>query len=346
MQRIVHATHGAPAEVLTLEAFSDVPSLASGAALVRVSAAPVHPGDLLGVCDSPAFGAAPVIPRGGRVPGVEGVGVVEALAADIDPSRRIQVGTRVAFFPVNGAWSSRIAAPVQSLIPVPDEVSDEVAAQMLVNTLTARLALRAGHNALPEDRREDVTVIQTAANSAVGRLLTHLLVEVGVNPILLVGSVASGQAVKAARPNLSVIVTENHGWKDELRDALANKPVYVAFDGVGGALLPDVASFLARGGTIVSYGSLGDATTDIRSIAPRALTIKGVSLFSWQFEAATVREADLAKALELARNFPSLFAVAERYQAGDYLEALEHANRRGKTGTVLLAFQDHVADAM
>ncbi|MGF6597804.1 NADPH2:quinone reductase [Paraburkholderia sp. GAS448] len=346
MQRIVHTSHGEPAEVLRLEALSDAPPLASGTALVRVSAAPVHPGDLLGVSASPAFGSAPLIPRGGRVPGVESVGVVEALAADVAPSHRVQVGTRVAVFPVNGAWSSMIAAPVHSLLPVPDEVSDEVAAQMLVNTLTARLALRAGHNALPEDRRKDVTVIQTAANSAVGKLLTHLLIEVGVNPILLAGSAASGQALKAARPDLPVIVTESQSWKDELRDALANKSVYVAFDGVGGPLLSDVAGFLARGGAIISYGSLGGATTDIRSIAPQALTIKGVSLFSWQFEAATVREADLAKALELARNFPSLFPVAGRYQGGDYLGAIEHANRRGKTGMVLLAFQDHVAYAM
>lgn len=338
MQRIVHTKHGEPAEVLRREALSAAPPLASGMALVRVSAAPVHPGDLLGVSASPAFGSAPLIARGGRVPGVEGVGVVEALAADVEPSHRVQVGTRVAFFPVNGSWSSRIAAPVQSLIPVPDEVSDEVAAQMLVNTLTARLAMRAGHNALPKDKRKDVTVIQTAANSAVGKLLTHLLIEAGVNPILLVGSVASGQALKAARPNIPVIVTENQGWKDELRDALANKSVYVAFDGVGGPLLPDVAGFLARGGAIISYGSLGGATTDIRSIAPQSLTIKGVSLLSWQFEPATARNADLAKALELARNFPSLFPVAERYQASDYLGALEHAYRRGKTGTVLLAF--------
>src|ERR1700730_4844303 len=134
MPRICYTQPCTPAEGLALEAFSDAPSLASGAALVRVSATPVHPGDLLGVSASPAFGAAPLIPRGGRVPGVEGVGVVEALAADIDPSHRIQVGTRVAFFPVNGSWSARIAAPVQSLISVPDEVSDEVAAQMVVNT--------------------------------------------------------------------------------------------------------------------------------------------------------------------------------------------------------------------
>ncbi|TKC88711.1 alcohol dehydrogenase [Trinickia terrae] len=338
MQRIVHTGHGEPAKVLRLEALSDASPLAGGMARVRVSATPVHPGDLLGVSASPAFGAPPVIPRGGRVPGVEGVGVVEALAAGIDPSHPVQVGSRVAFLSANGAWSSRIAAPVQSLIPVPDEVGDEVAAQMSINTLTARLAMRAGHNALPEDKRTDVTVIQTAANSAVGKLLTHLLIEVGVNPILLAGSAASAQALKAARPNLPVIATENPGWKGELRDAVAKKSVYVAFDGVGGSLLPDVAGFLARGGAIISYGSLGGAQTDIRSIAPQALTIKGVSLFSWQFEPAAVRNADLAKALELAHNFPSLFPVAERYPAADYLAALEHAGRRGKTGTVLLAF--------
>jgi NADPH2:quinone reductase len=338
MQRIIHTNHGEPAEVLRLEELSDVPPLASGTALVRVSVAPVHPGDLLGVSASPAFGTAPLIPSGGRVPGVEGVGVVEALAADVGRSYRVQVGTRVAFFPVNGAWSSRIAAPVQSLIPVSDKVSDEVAAQMLVNTLTARLVMRAGHNALPEDKRKDVAVIQTAANSAVGKLLTHLLIEAGVHPILLVGSAASGQVLEVARPNLTVIVTENQGWKDELRDALANKSVYVAFDGVGGPLLPDLAGFLTRSGAIISYGSLGGAATDIRSIAPQSLTIKGVSLSSWQFEPATVRDADLAKALELARNFPNLFPVAKQYQASHYLGALEHAYRRGKTGTVLLAF--------
>lgn len=338
MHRIFHASHGEPAEVLRLEALSDDPALVSGTALVRVSAAPVHPGDLLGVAASPAFGPPPAIPSRGRVPGVEGVGVVEALAAGGGPSHRVQVGTRVAFFPVNGSWSSKIAVPVQSLVPVPDEVSDEVAAQMLVNTLTARLVMRAGHNAVPEDKRDKVTVIQTAANSAVGRLLTHILIEAGVEPVLLVGSTASAQALTAARPDVAVIVTENRAWKDELRGALANRPIYVAFDGVGGSLLPDVAGFLTYGGAIINYGSLGGATTDIRSIAPHALTIKGVSLFSWQFEPAARGEADVAKALELARGFPSLFPVAQRYPASDYQRALEHAVRRGKTGTVLLGF--------
>src|SRR5258708_14482928 len=86
MQRIVHTNHGEPAEVLTLEAFSDAPSLVSGAALVRVSATPVHPGDLLGVSASPAFGVAALIPSAGRGPGVAGVGLADPLAADIDPA--------------------------------------------------------------------------------------------------------------------------------------------------------------------------------------------------------------------------------------------------------------------
>jgi hypothetical protein len=59
---------------------------------------------------------------------------------------------------------------------------------------------------------------------------------------------------------------------------------------------------------------------------------------SSQFEPAAVRDADVAEALELARNFPSLFPVAGRYQASDYLGALEHTYRRGSTGMVLLAF--------
>lgn len=338
MQRISHARHGEPIEVLRLEALSEVSQLQDGMALVRVSAAPIHPGDLLGISASPAFGTPPAIPSGGRVPGVEGVGVVEALAGNIDPSPRIRPGSRVAFFPVNGTWSSKIVAPVQSLIPVPEEVSDEVAAQMVVNTLTARLAMRAGHNALPEDARTDVTVIQTAANSAVGKLLTHLLVEGGVKPILLVGSAASAEALKTIGSGVPVICTEHPDWTHTLRNAIGNKVVYVAFDGVGGPLLSDVAGCLARDGAIISYGSLAGAVADIRSIAPRSLTIKGVSLFNWQFEPEAVRDADLAKVLELAREHPHLFPVADRYSAADYTGAIAHAVRRGKTGTVLLRF--------
>src|ERR1700745_1502784 len=75
MRRIVHHKLGEPARVLRIE---DGPSTSLGPDQVgvRLSYAPIHPGDLLGIMGSPAFGTPRTIASDGRVPGFEGAGVV------------------------------------------------------------------------------------------------------------------------------------------------------------------------------------------------------------------------------------------------------------------------------
>jgi NADPH:quinone reductase len=98
MRRIVHHELGEPARVLRVE---DGPSTSPGPDQVRVrlSYAPIHPGDLLGITGSPAFGTPPTIASDGRVPGFEGAGVVSEVGANVDPAPGLKQGLRVAFFP-------------------------------------------------------------------------------------------------------------------------------------------------------------------------------------------------------------------------------------------------------
>src|ERR1700730_7594982 len=102
MRRIVHHELGDPAQVLRVE---DGPSESLGPNQVRVrlSCAPIHPGDLLGVMGSPAFGTPPTISSGGRVPGFEGAGVVSEVGAQVAPSLGLRPGIRAAFFPAPGS---------------------------------------------------------------------------------------------------------------------------------------------------------------------------------------------------------------------------------------------------
>ena len=69
MRRIVHHELGEPARVLRVEDGPSTP-LGPDQVRVRVSYAPIHPGDLLGIMGSPAFGTPPTISPGGRVPGI------------------------------------------------------------------------------------------------------------------------------------------------------------------------------------------------------------------------------------------------------------------------------------
>lgn len=339
MLALVHQRHGDPAYVLQWADIDPPPPPPSGHVAVRVTYAAIHPGDLLAIQGSPAFGAPPAIAPGGRIPGLEGVGVIEAIGPGVAPHWGLSVGMRVAYFPVANGWSARINAPAASLVPVPDDLTEEVAARILINTISAAMILRAVHEIVPADQRAGATVLQTGASSAVGRIVTVLLGESGVSAIRLVRSTKSAQALTPAGYAAPVIATQTAYWKEQLRETVGDREIQVAIDGVGGKVLPEIAEALAVGGTIINYGTLGGSCTDIRLLAPRALTLKGLTLGHWGLEPEAVRAKDVATALRLARDNPELFPVAATYTPLDVASALEHVRRPGRNGAVLLTFQ-------
>ena len=71
------------------------------------------------------------------MPGFEGSGVVSEVSADLDPALGLTEGLRVAFFPAAGTWSDEIVVSASSVVPLPDSSSDDVAGQILINTVTA-----------------------------------------------------------------------------------------------------------------------------------------------------------------------------------------------------------------
>jgi NADPH:quinone reductase-like Zn-dependent oxidoreductase len=183
-----------------------------------------------------------------------------------------------------------------------------------------------------------VTVIQSGAGSAVGRIVTALLNERGVRTIRLVRSVASARRLKQQSGADPVIATDSTDWLARLAQATAGKEIHVAVDGVGGIVLPRLAEVLHSGGTIISYGALGGASTDIRLVVPRGLNIKGVSIAQWGALPAKVRKADVQTAMRLASARPDLFQVEAVYTPHRLRDAVDHLHRPGRSGAVLLDF--------
>ena len=177
---------------------------------------------------SPAFGTPPTIASNGRVPGFEGAGVVSEVGANLDPALGLKQGLRVAFFPASGAWSDEAVVPASSVVPLPDSIPDEVAAQMMINTLTALTVIRAAHDSLPPDARTGVVTLLTGAGSAVGRLIGKVLTERGVKVIRLVRSEASAAKLTGILPGAPVFVTGVAGWKGRVRAAAEGAKIQVA----------------------------------------------------------------------------------------------------------------------
>jgi NADPH:quinone reductase-like Zn-dependent oxidoreductase len=328
---VVFGRHGDPSQVLRLETADTPADPAEGRVLIRVLGRPVHPGDLLGVEGVPgAPGGRFSVPRS---PGVEGFGVVEAVGAS---TYGVQAGTRVAFFRVPGAWSDYVVAPAELVAPVPDGVEDAVAALRLVNPLTLLGLLRA----VTDASRGVIAgpLLQTAAGSSIGKLVSAAALRHGFPLINLVRNEAGAAALRSRFPAHPVISTAQGDWPEQVRAAAGGQGVPVVLDAVGGSLTGELVSLTADGGTLITYGALGSGSTPLESLAltPRELTLRGVSVGRWLARTPIERTEDIAFATRLAQAAPDLFEVAGAYDLAEYPDAIAHARRPGKTGTVLL----------
>src|SRR6478672_12046182 len=219
---IVQSEYGAPEKVLKI-AKRQLKSGELGVddVLVKVVARPIHHGDIQILSALPQGGPVEPIPEGTlRVPGFEGVGTIVRLGTNPMAVKRFSEGQRVAFFPAKGTWGEYVVVRYNSLLPVPNEVSDQIAAQMLINTITASVLIKAGHNSLETPITLPVYILQNAAASGVGRLLTQVALDRDVHPIRLVRSNQSAERLQSTLPGPPVYLTSDSNWKKQVREAV------------------------------------------------------------------------------------------------------------------------------
>ncbi|MBL8152172.1 MAG: alcohol dehydrogenase catalytic domain-containing protein, partial [Blastocatellia bacterium] len=124
MLSVKFSRFGKPEEVLEVQEV-ETPSPKAGEVLVKMTARPINPSDLLTVAG--LYGRLPKLPA---TAGYEGAGVVEKLGEGVTG---LQVGQRVIPLGVVGTWQEYIIASPLQLLPTPDSLSDALAAQFVVN---------------------------------------------------------------------------------------------------------------------------------------------------------------------------------------------------------------------
>jgi NADPH:quinone reductase len=335
MKGIVLTRFGDPAEVLALKTLSDPPPPGPGEVVVRVTKRSIHPGNLAMIRGR--FNLK--LRADGLVPGADGVGVVEAVGEGVDSAQGVEPSARVIFNPGPGAWAERLKTRADLVWPIPDELSDAIAAQLLPNTVIALLLLRAAQRASPDAGRE-IPILLTAAGSSVARILTIAARRRGLKIVSAVRSTEGAKVLSARFPDLTVVSTADQHWIDQVRRAAGERPLQVIMDPVGGAMVSDLAALLGEGGTFLFYGGLAPEPITLASIqlASREIMLKGVSSSRWlQTTSAEQRREDVKEAIEIARAAPEQFEVAADYNLDRFIEAIEHIERSGRTGAVLIS---------
>lgn len=235
---IVIAAHGGPERLEIGETPTATPR--AGEVLVRVAAAGVNFMDI-GVRTGQLWRDAPLP----LVPGVEGAGEVVAVGPDVTS---LEIGDRVAWVYVQGSYTEMLIAPEAALVPIPDWMSHELAASIMMQGVTASHFA----NEFYPVRPGDVTLVHAAAGG-VGQLLTQIIKARGG---IVIGRVSHDDKIDPAKAAGAdhVIVDADGTFAAKVKDLTGAQGVHAVFDGSGAATFADSLASLRRHGTLAYYG--------------------------------------------------------------------------------------------
>lgn len=200
------------------------------------------------------------------IPGREAAGVVEAVGKGV---KSVRVGDRVAYVgDQSGAYCEIRLFPADRLVPIPDTISDQQAAALMLKGLTAEFLLRRAHRV----RRGD-TVLLHAAAGGVGLITLQWAKHLGARVIAVVGSQEKAQLARDHGAEHVLLATEN--WVEQARALTQGRGVDVVYDSVGKETFVGSLDCLRSRGLMVTFGN---ASGPVPPIAPLELSRRG-SLF-------------------------------------------------------------------
>ena len=236
---------------------------------------------------------------GGQLPGGlgrEAAGVVEAVGPGVHD---FKVGDRVAYASTTpGAYAEERVLPVAQLVPVPDGVSDRLAAAALLKGMTAQVLLRRTYKV-----RKGTVVVVHAAAGGVGSILVQWALHLGARVIAVVGSDAKAAVVRAMGCK-DVLIQGRDDLAARVKELSGGQGAHVVYDSVGKDTFVASLDSLRPLGLMVTYGN---ASGPVPPFAPLELAKRG-SLFLTR----PTLFAYIARRVDLLKSAAELFDVIGR----------------------------------
>ena len=299
------------------------PAAGAGDVLIEVHAAGVSFPDLL--LTQGLYQMKPELPF---IPGVDVSGVVKTAPE----GSSLSPGDRVAAMTGLGGFAELAVAPDLLTFPIPDSLSFEAAAGLVMNTHTAVFALQRRGAVQPGE-----TVLILGAGGGVGTASIQVAEALGAKVIAVASSEATQAAARSA--GATTVLDGSGDWGAEARELTEGRGVDVVVDSVGGdAFMAGLRALAPEGRLLV----IGFAAGSIPEIAVNRILLRNVSVVGVNWGGflaghpnyATEAGEVIAKLLADGSLRP---AVGSTYQLEDGPQALKDlAERRATAKSVIV----------
>ncbi|KAL0984733.1 hypothetical protein UPYG_G00146000 [Umbra pygmaea] len=271
---LLYRKHGDPAQVVQSESIS-LPDVGARSVLVKMLAAPINPSDI-----NMIQGTYAILPDLPAVGGNEGVAQVLDVGSQV---KSLEPGDWVIPRDAGlGMWRTAAVLAEGDVISLPRDIPLLSAATLGVNPCTAFRMLTDFEDLKPGD-----TVIQNAANSAVGQAVIQIAAARGLQTINVIRD----------RPDVAKLTDSlkamgaSHVIKEETLRQPAMKELFKSFprpklalNGVGGKSATELLRHLEVGGSMVTYGGMAKqpVTVPVSALIFKNLKVKGFWVTQWK----------------------------------------------------------------
>ena len=195
--------------------------------------------------------------REGRYPtplpfvvGQEAAGVISEIGAEVTD---VKVGDRVAYSGLQGSYAEFAAVNADRLVNIPDGVSFEQAAALMLQGMTAHYLVKSTY-----PLKAGETLLVHAAAGGVGQLLVQMAKMIGAEVIATAGTEEKIQIAKQAGADHVILYTKED-FEAETKRITGGKGVHVVYDGVGKSTFDAGLRCLRPRGYMVLFGGASGA---------------------------------------------------------------------------------------
>jgi len=262
-------------------------------------------------------------------PGVEGAGTVEAVGSGVE---HLKAGDRVAYAGPIGGYAEERLVPADRLVKLPDDISFDQAAAIMLQGMTARMLVRA---VFPVQQGD--TILIHAAAGGVGLILCQWAAALGATVIGTVSNEEKAELARAHGCNHPILYT-HQDFVAEVKKLTGGEMLPVVYDSVGRTTFAKSLDCLKKRGLMVLFGN---SSGPVQPFAPGVLAQKG-SLFLTRptlFDYIGTRqelEQAAADLFDVVGSGKVKVEVKQRFPLKDAAEAHRALEARQTTGSTIL----------
>jgi NADPH2:quinone reductase len=263
------------------------------------------------------------------IPGNEGAGQVTAIGPDV---AEVKVGDRIGYTSTLGSYAAERILPADRAVKLPDSISYEQAAGMMLKGMTVEYLLNRTFKV-----QKGMNVLIHAAAGGIGLIACQWANHIGANVIGTVGSKEKAALAKANGCHHTILYREED-FVAKVNEITGGKKCEVIYDGVGKSTFPASLDCIKPMGMFVSFGN---ASGSIEAFNINLLQQKG-SLFATRptlnhYAAKREDLLSIAKHLfDVVTSGTVKIPVNQKYALKDTAQAHRDLEARKTTGSTIL----------